>query len=128
MFRLPVDVSGPILIAPNFSQQFCCRLEASLGTAQTLLVEDTVPEANGDFDADGDIDGQDLLLWQRGRSPRPYSMIDLTQSNGRFGTAAPSGGVPAPEPGEAAIALPAITVVLAMRRRASRSALSARVS
>jgi hypothetical protein len=94
--------------------------EASLGTAPTLLIEYTVPEANGDFDADGDIDGQDLLLWQRGRSPRPYSMIDLAQWNGRFGTAAPSGGVPAPEPTAAALALPAITVVLALRTRAPR--------
>ena len=32
---------------------------------------------NGDFDEDGDVDGQDFLIWQRGGSPNPLTPEDL---------------------------------------------------
>ena len=32
----------------------------------------------GDFDHDGDVDGRDFLVWQRGGSPSPMSGGDLT--------------------------------------------------
>jgi hypothetical protein len=31
----------------------------------------------GDFDIDGDVDGNDFLVWQRGGSPNPLSSVDL---------------------------------------------------
>jgi hypothetical protein len=37
----------------------------------------TIP-GPGDFDGDGDVDGRDFLAWQRGESPTPFSVGDLT--------------------------------------------------
>lgn len=39
----------------------------------------------GDFDLDGDIDGDDLLAWQRGESPNPLSSSDLDLWQSGFG-------------------------------------------
>lgn len=39
-------------------------------------LEDT-GELTGDFDNDGDVDGRDFLVWQRGGSPNPLSSGDL---------------------------------------------------
>lgn len=36
-----------------------------------------VEEETGDFDNDGDVDGRDFLMWQRGQSPNPGSASDL---------------------------------------------------
>jgi T5SS/PEP-CTERM-associated repeat protein len=54
----------------------------------------------GDFDADGDVDGRDFLLWQRGGSLNPFSATDLAdwQANyGMGGLIAASTAVPEPE-------------------------------
>ena len=44
------------------------------------------PEPGGDFDFDGDVDGADLLAWQRGESPMPSSEYDLDAWKECFGT------------------------------------------
>ncbi len=56
---------------------------------------------DGDFDGDGDIDLSDLMLWQRGGSPSPYSPEDLALWRATFGgDGLASEGVitPVPEP------------------------------
>ena len=40
----------------------------------------------GDFDRDGDVDGNDFLIWQLGGSPVPLSASDLTDWATNFGT------------------------------------------
>ncbi len=42
----------------------------------------------GDFDLDGDVDGFDFLLWQRGGSPDPLSADDLLDWEANYGTTA----------------------------------------
>jgi hypothetical protein len=51
----------------------------SVGSPSTLA---------GDFDADGDVDGRDFLVWQRGGSPVPLSASDLADVTTNFGGAA----------------------------------------
>jgi hypothetical protein len=52
----------------------------------------------GDFDEDGDVDGHDLMFWQRGGSPDPLSVADLEAWQNNY----PGGGefqaVSVPEP------------------------------
>ncbi len=59
----------------------------------------------GDFDFDGDVDGRDFLLWQRGRSPRPLSVADLQdwQDNYGLGTSLTTTLAVVPEPSSVAI-------------------------
>jgi hypothetical protein len=46
------------------------------------LVVTTTP---GDFDFDGDVDGRDFLMWQRGQSPSPGSPTDLAAWSSHYG-------------------------------------------
>ncbi|TWU29323.1 hypothetical protein [Bythopirellula polymerisocia] len=53
----------------------------------------------GDFDQDGDVDGDDFLLWQRGGSPAPLSAGDLADWNSHYGApfqVTPLAAVPEP--------------------------------
>ncbi|QEG36114.1 beta strand repeat-containing protein [Bythopirellula goksoeyrii] len=54
----------------------------------------------GDFDLDGDVDGRDFLVWQRGGSLIPLSQDDLTAWQTNYGAIAPPLAVSAavPEP------------------------------
>ena len=58
----------------------------------------------GDFDSDGDVDGRDFLLWQRGNSPNPLSAGDLADWQGNYG-AGPltAASVAVPEPSACAL-------------------------
>lgn len=40
----------------------------------------------GDFDVDGDVDGDDFLKWQRGESPFPLSRTDLADWETNYGS------------------------------------------
>jgi len=39
----------------------------------------------GDFDFDGDVDGRDFLIWQRGGSPTALNASDLADWQGNYG-------------------------------------------
>jgi hypothetical protein len=41
-------------------------LRNGYGNGSVLAVQQLAPPQNADFDSDGDIDGADLLVWQRG--------------------------------------------------------------
>jgi hypothetical protein len=43
-------------------------------------------EDSADFDEDGDVDGNDYLNWQRGKSPNQLSVEDLALWKDQFGT------------------------------------------
>jgi hypothetical protein len=71
----------------------------------------------GDFDVDGDVDGADFLVWQRGGSPNPLSAADLATWKGNFGSAVAAAGA-VPEPGTLGLALMA-GIVVGLRRYSS---------
>jgi hypothetical protein len=71
--------------------------------------------ASADFDGDGDVDGRDFLVWQRGGSPEALSAEDLALWQGQYGTATMSAdAVSVPEPG--AIQLLMFLSVFTLRR------------
>jgi hypothetical protein len=73
----------------------------TLGPIQWSLI-DLEETPDGDFDIDGDVDGRDFLVWQRGGSPSSLSADDLAnwQANYGFGTlTAASTAVPEPTAG-----------------------------
>ena len=60
----------------------------------------------GDFDFDGDVDGEDFLLWQLGLSPNPGSASDLQDWETNFGTTTTLAAITVvPEPGTLGLAL-----------------------
>ncbi len=74
----------------------------------------------GDFDFDGDVDGNDFLVWQRGGSPSPLSTADLAAWRGNFGVPGLSAaGMAVPEPHSEWLAGPLTLFALLSRRRPS---------
>ena len=74
----------------------------------------------GDYDFDGDIDGNDLLRWQLGESPQGMSASDLAEWQSNFGEIAPpSVAIAAPEPATWVIltSLALVDMKLWMRRQ-----------
>ena len=84
------DVGGTQDLVLEFGRQG----EAE-GRVGTLLYEAT---ADADFDNDGDVDGRDFLVWQRGGSPNPLSASDLALWQGQYGSAPLSAVSAVPEP------------------------------
>lgn len=76
----------------------------------------------GDFDFDGDVDGADFLVWQRGESANPLSAADLDAWKANFG--APASSFPAaaavPEPPTVALLLMAAAGAILRQRSAAR--------
>jgi hypothetical protein len=90
-------------------------------TALTL-VDDSAP-LPGDFDYDADVDGADFLAWQRGQSPSPLSVEDLTDWQLNFG-AAPLRGASLAVPEPSTVAL--LSIWLFARRLRTRRYSSSR--
>jgi hypothetical protein len=74
------------------------------------------PPAGGDFDLDGDVDGNDFLVWQRGESPGGVIPEDLAEWIANFPQA---GAAAVPEPASAAL-LGSFALVWAAGRRGAR--------
>lgn len=75
-----------------------------VGGTEFLIDDVTVhgQRLSGDFDQEGDVDGRDFLLWQRGASPDPLSASDLEDWQGNYGVGmltATEVASPVPEPG-----------------------------
>jgi hypothetical protein len=72
----------------------------------------------GDYDNDGDVDGRDFLVWQRGGSPTPNSAADLATWRTNFGSAVAAGGaIPEPSTLGLALAMAGIGARCGRRRR-----------
>lgn len=56
------------------------------------------PGTPGDYDADGDVDGEDFLEWQRGNSPTPFSAGDLSTWESNYPTPIVAAVSAVPEP------------------------------
>ena len=80
-----VDVSGgnPINVFVNDSTGSGSQSVWYDGVAYALVSEAGIA---GDFDEDGDVDGDDFLIWQRGDSPNPFSQNDLDDWEENYGT------------------------------------------
>ncbi len=74
----------------------------------------------GDFDCDGDVDGEDFLLWQQGGSPNPLSASDLADWEANYGAATLSASSTAvPEPSSLILAILAQAGLFSCSRRSS---------
>jgi hypothetical protein len=86
-----------------------------------LTIEAYLP---GDFDEDGDVDGRDFLLWQRGGSPNSLSGTDLTAWQNGYGidnSPLVAGTTAVPEPSTCVLLfLTTVAGALTARRRAGR--------
>jgi hypothetical protein len=71
----------------------------------------------GDFDEDGDVDGRDFLVWQRGGSPAPLSSTDLATWQSAYGNGPLAALNSVPEPSALLIALVAAACMGAQRRK-----------
>jgi hypothetical protein len=76
----------------------------------------TGPTNPGDYDFDGDVDGTDFLVWQRGGSPNPNSPADLATWRAEFGSAVPVAGT-VPEPSALGLALASAGLMAGCARR-----------
>lgn len=66
------------------------NVESAFFTGTGLLQVTTLGASpDGDYDNDGDVDGRDFLIWQRGGSPSPRSTADLQAWQTNFGTLVP---------------------------------------
>jgi hypothetical protein len=65
----------------------------------SVVVSDVGQE--GDFDEDGDVDGRDFLVWQRGSSTNPLSAGDLADWQANYGAGGLAAIASIPEPGSA---------------------------
>jgi len=76
----------------------------------------------GDFDVDGDVDGRDFLVWQRGGSPLPNSSSDLATWQANYGTIANLTATltAVPEPSTAGMALIGTTAMLLSGARSAK--------
>jgi hypothetical protein len=74
------------------------------------------PNEPGDFDADGDVDGQDFLAWQRGGSPAPLSATDLADWQANYGSSGLAAIASIPEPGSLLLAGTTLSLTLIRRR------------
>jgi hypothetical protein len=78
------------------------------------------PPDEGDFDSDGDVDGNDFLKWQRGQSPAGMTTTDLALWRSNYGPNAviAAAGVPEPATG---VMLVSICAVAAWSRRSTQN-------
>lgn len=75
---------------------------------------------NGDYDNDGDVDGRDFLIWQRGQSPSPLSSGELAAWRNNYGTGSLAAVQAVPEPVLLWLLLP-VVIALAPRQREKRT-------
>lgn len=77
-----------------------------------------IVELAGDFDLDGDVDGRDFLIWQRGGSQNPLSGGDLVAWQANYGASSSvAASTVVPEPGLVAWGAALMAVCFAQRRR-----------
>ena len=70
-----------------------------------VIVNDFVYAPPGDFDYDGDVDGNDFLIWQQGESPNPLSQSDLVDWEMNYGALFPLSAVSTAVPEPATVSL-----------------------
>jgi hypothetical protein len=100
----------------NLGQPLMIRISApNNGSGFQTLFDDVRLTLNAapisaDFDHDGDVDGRDFLVWQRGNSPNPLSASDLAAWQANYGAAPLAAVAAVPEPSSLFLMLSAIVV------------------
>ena len=88
-----------------------------VGIDQTLTIFKAAPPLEGDYDGDGDEDGSDFLMWQRGEVSNPPSAEDLADWEALFGANnSLSLSATIPEPSSIVLLLAAFACNLRWRR------------
>lgn len=75
------------------------------------------PSEPGDFDGDGDVDGRDFLIWQRGETDSPLSPAELLDWQEHYGTGTLVATSIVPEPGSLVLFTVIGGALAAIRRR-----------
>ena len=71
----------------------------------------------GDFDSDGDVDGNDFLVWQRGGAPGGVTQANLTAWQTNYGVPVVAAVAAVPEPASLLLLSAGLLSVLGLRRR-----------
>ncbi|QEG33941.1 Murein DD-endopeptidase MepM [Bythopirellula goksoeyrii] len=90
------------------------RVNGELISNKSFLVVEPIP---GDFDLDGDVDGEDFLSWQRGDSPVALSRQDFDDWQETYGTATPYSAVSTQIPEVSSSTLILIGILTSLVRR-----------
>jgi hypothetical protein len=82
-----IDAGDPSIASPpEFDQRGSGFDRVSGGRIDIGAYEVQSTVLPGDFDLDGDVDGRDFLMWQRGDSPMQLSASDLNDWQEHYGT------------------------------------------
>jgi hypothetical protein len=121
IIQYPVGLGGPAPAFPNQSFDFVVYTDQGLADITQVisytLATDPNPGTPGDFNSDGNVDGVDFLIWQRGGSPTTLSAADLQDWQNSYGAGSLAAVTALPEPGSMVIAAAGMIIALAMRRR-----------
>ncbi len=102
-------------VAMNDAGQIAFRYTLANDVSGIAMATPLIDSPSGDFDNDGDIDGRDFLLWQRGGSPDPFSAGDLALWQAQYnGGPLVAESVAVPEP--SALAFLAFAFLFSVRR------------
>jgi hypothetical protein len=123
VIQFPPALGGPAPAFPNTSFDFVVYTDQGLADmSQVISYTLAEPPAgeSGDFDLDGDVDGIDFLIWQRGGSPAALSAEDLSDRQVHYGAGVEvASAIAVPEPG-LTILLSTALLRLALGRRRTR--------
>jgi hypothetical protein len=116
----PVSLGAAFDVGGAQDIDFFYGLVGSDGTLQQGVVEYVSGNLGGDFDVDGDVDGADFLVWQRGFGTT-HSAATLATWKANFGATSASAALQAvPEPHTAVLAAAAALISLFFRSGQSR--------
>ena len=112
-----VNTDGNIsLFYADFFTSITSRPDLTFGLVDNVVVTSIDSGLTGDFDNDGNVDGNDFLEWQRGNPSMPPNSSDLQDWQNNFGTPLVGAVTAVPEPGCVAI-LGMACLGLALSRR-----------
>lgn len=93
-----------------------------IATLGAVVYETFMAVEDADFDNDGDVDGRDFLVWQRGGSPTPRSPADLALWKSQYGQGALQAEVATvPEPRSCALSVTLLAGMLSLGRASVRA-------
>ena len=116
------DTGFSVLEPPAFSYDYIAfrnsaDFDSVIDNFQLEIFGSNAEEESGDFDGDGDVDGRDFLVWQRGGSPNSLSAGDLALWQAEYGNGPLAATTAVPEPSSVCLAALVLAVFLGRRTR-----------
>lgn len=115
----PLDVSGRVPWSHQLTTEQLVLYSKKVwlaGNDGWNPVIDVPMDPSADFDGDGDVDGRDFLVWQRGESPNFGSAADLELWQAQYGTSSElAAAVAVPEPNFCALAVIFVAIIACWR-------------